>query len=643
MASRRRGAVLAVAAVGLVSALLALQRGSRQEPRPLPARTLLVLPVSVDDPSAEYAWLRHGLAEVLRWQLGQSPGLLVVPRHRLADELARHGLDEAREPSAEVAARIAERLGAGHLLRGSFVRSGPGFVLSASLLELPGGQAETNASAQGRVPGDILDSARVVCTELARALGRGQSGAPTRILLATRSIAAYRHYSEALTWFARGGRAGAEEAEACLDRALAEDPGFALAYLEKAEIQQWRRAWGHGDPDPGPSVAAALRLSDSLPPAERLLVRSYDALLLRHAPQDALRDWDALLQFHPVQAQAAGVPALAAAELQRQARWDDVLLVGEAHVGEPSLPEADRARLCSLLAEAHRRHGDHRLAVARAQQALQLWPVREGPRFLGQQVALGRSLVETGQRGQALALFRGAVAAVDADASTLADAGWGLYMAGRPGEALLAAEAALARDPGYGNAHHLRGWLKLAGGEPGPAAQSLETAYRRTPTSFGNPYQGNVSGDLAALYYAGVARLKLGQAAAARALLDELSEHCRQVIAGGPAPAAAWQARSFLARAAARLQAPPIDPGGLEGDDSTFLVQSARLHAVQGRRAEALSELERGLALGHGERRHLQDDPDLESLRGDPAFRRLVTDQLPLDERSPTASAGSAP
>lgn len=41
-----------------------------------------------------------------------------------------------------------------------------------------------------------------------------------------------------------------------------------------------------------------------------------------------------------------------------------------------------------------------------------------------------------------------------------------------------------------------------------------------------------------------------------------------------------------------------------------------------------MAELENGLALGHGEHRHIADDPDFESLRSNPRFRRAVLDAL---------------
>jgi len=45
---------------------------------------------------------------------------------------------------------------------------------------------------------------------------------------------------------------------------------------------------------------------------------------------------------------------------------------------------------------------------------------------------------------------------------------------------------------------------------------------------------------------------------------------------------------------------------------------------LRGERERALEELGRGLALGHGQIRHILDDPDFESLRGDAEFQRLT-------------------
>jgi tetratricopeptide (TPR) repeat protein len=205
-------------------------------------------------------------------------------------------------------------------------------------------------------------------------------------------------------------------------------------------------------------------------------------------------------------------------------------------------------------------------------------------------------------------------------------------MADEQKEAASLIERALARDDSYGSTHHLDGWMRMAHGDNARAAAALERAFEKTPAQFGRVHQGLLGGDIAALYYAGVAWQKASLAEKARAAFARVIAHCQKL--GRPAadndlgPAVRWQARNFIGRARARLGETAVDPPRLPEDDSTYFVQSARLHAVQGRREVALRELAQGLALGFAEYRHIQDDPDFESLRHQIEFQRLVTEPL---------------
>ena len=155
-----------------------------------------------------------------------------------------------------------------------------------------------------------------------------------------------KFYVEVLGGSPAGDARGRREA---LDQALALDPSFAQAYVKKAEIQHWRRRWGYGDPDPAPAIQAAARLLKELPDRERLLVKSFEAFVVLQQPSVALHDWNALLQFYPTYTQELGIPGLVAETFLAQGRWDQIILVAEAHVESPSLPDAERARLSSLL------------------------------------------------------------------------------------------------------------------------------------------------------------------------------------------------------------------------------------------------------------------------------------------------------
>lgn len=631
----RTGIVMATLVLLSAALVFVLVRGWRRSvaegftPEP---GALVVMPVLVEEPQAQSGWLRQGLAEMIGTQLGQSPGVRLVARHRLAAALADARYDEQRGPAGDAASRVARAVRAERLVTGSYVRVDDRFVLNAQVVHVASGRTETAASVRGRYPVDLLDAVDEICLRLAPHVrpspeppAPGWRPAP----LATRSVEASRHYVEALALFARGGRQAAEQAEARLDEALRLDPSFAQAYLKKAEIQYWRGRWGYGAPEPAPAVRAAAALVKELPERDRLLVRGFEALLVRQQPGLALQSFEALLKQYPTYGEELGVPGLMAETDLLLGRWDRIIAVAEAHVDSPSLADAERARLATLFAQALKRRGEYERALREAQRAVRLWPLREGPAFLRQRTVYGRLALDAGRRTDALAEFEAIAAAPQADATNLTDAGWGFYMAGEPDRARTLVGRALALDGEYCNAHHLRGWLALAQGQWREAAEALERAFERTPRSFGNPYQGVAGADLAALYYAAVARQKLGETRAAAKSFGRLAETCRKVLdqATSEDVAARWQARSFLARAAARQKAPVTEPPRLEGDDATYFVQTARLHALQGRREHALRELAQGLSLGHGEWRHIADDPDFETLRDDAEFRRLVTPQ----------------
>lgn len=56
------------------------------------------------------------------------------------------------------------------------------------------------------------------------------------------------------------------------------------------------------------------------------------------------------------------------------------------------------------------------------------------------------------------------------------------------------------------------------------------------------------------------------------------------------------------------------------------LYSIACLHALEGRKEEALSFLEKALAEGLREKNHIDNDADLDQLRGDPRFTRLMSE-----------------
>jgi tetratricopeptide (TPR) repeat protein len=362
-----------------------------------------------------------------------------------------------------------------------------------------------------------------------------------------------------------------------------------------------------------------------LPERERLLVEAMQATRLGGDAREALDRLERLLRLHPGFAAEVGVPRRIADIHYAAGRWDDLILLGEAHAESLALPARERAVVSMLLAKAFRQKGEPERALRHAQRAVRLWPEKEGPSFLRQRTDLGRLLLDAGRPEEAVAEFQAVSQAREADVTNLTDAGWGLYMAGRREEAERLARRAVAVDSGYGNAHHLLGWLQLAAGQPAAAALSFERAFERTPSTFGAVHLGFVSGDIAALYYSGVSLRKAGNEKGARATFERVARVCRESLdRGGLTSTAAWEAQSFIGLAQARLGTPTPDLPRLPGDDATFFLQSARLDAVRGRPDSALRSLRQALALAPSERQHVADDPNFDPLRGDAEFRALT-------------------
>ena len=130
--------------------------------------------------------------------------------------------------TGEAALGIAQRLGAGRVIEGGVVGTRGHLVLTAALLDVPGGRPAARARAEGPA-----DSIAVLVDRLTAQLLAGEAGEPERRLADLTSLPALRAYLSGQA-AVRDGRlrdAGRE-----FDRALQVDSGFALAALGLATV-----------------------------------------------------------------------------------------------------------------------------------------------------------------------------------------------------------------------------------------------------------------------------------------------------------------------------------------------------------------------------------------------------------------------
>jgi hypothetical protein len=221
--------VVAVTAVVAAAILVSRFIGGRG-PRPDPHR-VVILPFRVTAADTSLAPLGEGLAELLAVKLNGDAGPRAVDPGAVHRRLERAGFDDASVLSEADASAIARQLGAGLLVRGSVVQTGPTLIVNA---ELRGGPAPVQAAAQGPVDSLPAMVDHLTSQLLARTAGEQE----TRLEdLTTRSLPSLRSYLAGLAAFRRGRYADAVYA---LQGAVAADSTFALASLALASASWFK-------------------------------------------------------------------------------------------------------------------------------------------------------------------------------------------------------------------------------------------------------------------------------------------------------------------------------------------------------------------------------------------------------------------
>lgn len=261
------------------------------------ARPAVTIPVSVDtvavfpftirgDP--QLAYLADGMVDLLSTQLDGAGALRAVDRRALLGHLAREGW---RDDSPAEASGIARQFGAGLSVLGTITAAGGRLHAQATVLDENGAAAgAAQASAQGET------GLFGMVDELARQLLASHSSGPGARLsrlaaLTTESLPALKAYLRGEADL-RGGRYF--DAMDSLQRAVAADPSFALAYYRLAAA-----AAGSAMPELAREVAdAGYAHRDRLSGHDRLLLDAQRAWL-HGAVAEAEAHYGTITGTHP--------------------------------------------------------------------------------------------------------------------------------------------------------------------------------------------------------------------------------------------------------------------------------------------------------------------------------------------------------
>jgi len=266
-------ALLALVAVGLLLWRIIPSNKAAPSPTASGQPTLAILYFENKSGDSKLDYLREVLAELINTDISQSKYIRrVVTSEEIYTTLKKLGLTDARKYSSEDIEKIAAQTRASHVLRGSFIKAGEGFIITAGLQKPGTAERSTDLRLEARDEKDII--AKV--DELVRQVKEGLNLTATQIASDVEKEAGKITTSspEALKYYIEGRRhiykLEYEQAIAYMEKAVEIDPEFAMAYRSLAMVHN---NLGHAA-EARKYFKKALELSTRLPENERLLIEA---------------------------------------------------------------------------------------------------------------------------------------------------------------------------------------------------------------------------------------------------------------------------------------------------------------------------------------------------------------------------------
>jgi serine/threonine protein kinase/tetratricopeptide (TPR) repeat protein len=373
--------------------------GSNVAPGVRPRRSVALMGFKNLSGRADTAWVSTAFSEMLSSEVAAGGKLRTIPGENVARMKNDLSLADAESLSAETLDRVRRNIGADLVIVGSYLDLGPQSAGRVRLdLRIQDSAAgETVASlVENGTEAELFELISRVGARLREQLGVELSAGEAAMLAAALPSGpeAERFYAEGL---ARLRVYDAAEAKRLLEKAVAADPGYALAHSALAE------AWGALGYRPK-AVAEAKRafdLSGKLPREQRLWVEARYREMARHW-KEATRVYAQL---------AASFPDNLDYGLRRAVALTAAGDVGEALAVIASLrqlpgPAAEDARIDLTEASAHFARSDFKKAQAIAARAAEKG-VRQGARSLvaAARYEEGRALQDQDEHDRAVAAF----------------------------------------------------------------------------------------------------------------------------------------------------------------------------------------------------------------------------------------------
>ena len=288
----RRALILPFALLLTLSGFVSLQYWrARRTPATNVRKTVAVIEIENHSQDPALNWLGDGVVDLLTTDLAQASNLDIISSERVRDLIARQVKPgQALAPSQAQA--VAQKAGADLFISGGLLKMGQGLRLDLRVQDTASGKVLLSEKVEAESPQAVFSMVDETTDRIVSRLSPGEprpSGGKF-----TSSFGALHAYEESLSAY---NRALDEEATASLQRAVALDPQFAMAYFELAKLLPDYRA-KHG----AITRAALLAERQGLPEQQRLLIRARQ-FVIEDRSEEAIQTFQTIIRRFPKEIQ----------------------------------------------------------------------------------------------------------------------------------------------------------------------------------------------------------------------------------------------------------------------------------------------------------------------------------------------------
>jgi len=247
------------------------------------------------DENLEY--LRSGLSEWIIIDLSQSKYINVLSGDKIFSILKKLNLLEVEKLSSENLEKIASQGRVDHILKGSFIKIGDSFIITAMLQKPQTGEVISSIEARCRgeeeIPEKVDELTKKIKTDLNLSRKQIASDIDREVgKITTSSPEAFKQYMEGWKYHQQIRYGKSLE---YMKKAIAEDPNFAMAY----RTMSWAYRWQGMFPEQRDSLKKAYELKDRASERERYLIEGDYYQIVEKNLDKAIDSYETLLEIYP--------------------------------------------------------------------------------------------------------------------------------------------------------------------------------------------------------------------------------------------------------------------------------------------------------------------------------------------------------